>query len=204
MIDRNLYCETFSRLRASKKAKREVLQMKKNSSKRLPRVLRSAAIAAAMCMALAVTAGAVNIATDGELFRQFTVIWSGEDSLVVLSDQGEQVEISVVPEGQVTVEEGRMILHVQGEEIDITDEIADLGSYHYAYDMTVIHDDGSEEVRNIALEVRGSLEQWTLTQDNGDGTFFTMSSEDASEQAAAAAAEPSAAASIPAGETQAD
>lgn len=179
MIDQKLYRETFSQLHASQESKEEVIHMRKKTSAKLPKLLRGAAMAAAMCMALAVTAGAVNIATDGELFRQFTVIWSGENSLVAVSDQGEKVEITMVPEGQVTVENGRMILHAQGGEIDITDEIETMGSYHCAYDMTVVHDDGSEEVRTITLEVRGTLENWTLTQDNGDGTSYTTSSEDA-------------------------
>ena len=179
MVDQKLYCETFSQLHASQESKEEVIHMRKKTSAKLPKLLRGAAMAAAMCMALAGTAGAVNIATDGELFRQFTVIWSGENSLVAVSDQGEKVEITMVPEGQVTVENGRMILHAQGREIDITDEIETMGSYHCAYDMTVVHDDGSEEVRTITLEVRGTLENWTLTQDNGDGTSYTTSSEDA-------------------------
>ena len=179
MIDQKLYRETFSQLHASQESKEEVIHMRKKTSAKLPKLLRGAAMAAAMCMALAVTAGAVNIATDGELFRQFTVIWSGENSLVAVSDQGEKVEITMVPEGQVTVENGRMILHARGGEIDITDEIETMGSYHCAYDMTVVHDDGREEVRTITLEVRGTLENWTLTQDNGDGTSYTTSSEDA-------------------------
>ena len=70
MIDRNLYRETFSRLRASGEAKQEVLRKVKTmrEKKRLPKLLRTAVIAAAMCGALAVTAGAVNVATDGAFF----------------------------------------------------------------------------------------------------------------------------------------
>ena len=72
MIDKRMYRETFSQLRASDQAKQEVLQKMQEIKhrKRMPKVLRGAAIAAAMVMALAVTAGAVNVATDGELFRQ--------------------------------------------------------------------------------------------------------------------------------------
>ena len=183
MIDPKLYCETFSRLHASEEAKKEVLQMKEKKRVRMPKVLRGAAIAAAMAMALAVTAGAVNLATDGELFRYFTVVWAGEDSLLAVDGQGNQVEVTVVPEGQVTVEDGRMILHAQGEETDITDEIEAAGSYHFAYDMTVVHDDGSEEVRTITIDITGGPDQWTLTQDNGDGTQYTTSGPDGEEPA---------------------
>ena len=57
MIDKKLYCETFSRLHASEEAKKEVFQMTKKKGTRIPKLLRGAAIAAAMTMALAVTAG---------------------------------------------------------------------------------------------------------------------------------------------------
>lgn len=57
MIDKRLYQETFSHLRASDQAKQEVFQKMQEMKhrKRMPRVLRGAAIAAAMVMALAVT-----------------------------------------------------------------------------------------------------------------------------------------------------
>ena len=55
MIDKRLYQETFSHLRASDQAKQEVFQKMQEMKhrKRMPRVLRGAAIAAAMVMALA-------------------------------------------------------------------------------------------------------------------------------------------------------
>ena len=67
MIDKRLYQETFSHLRASDQAKQEVFQKMQEMKhrKRMPRVLRGAAIAAAMVMALAVTARAVNVARTG-------------------------------------------------------------------------------------------------------------------------------------------
>ena len=58
MINEKLYRETFSRLRASDEAKKEVL-MKMNEqtkTRRLPKILRAAAIAAMLTIALAVTA----------------------------------------------------------------------------------------------------------------------------------------------------
>ena len=177
MIDQKLYCETFSRLHASEEAKKEVFQMKKKKPMRLPKILRSAAIAAAMCTALAATAGAVNLATDGELFRQLTIVWAGGGSFLAEDDQGNAVKITLEPEGQVTVENGRMLLHTQGQEIDITDMMEITGSYHYEYDMTVVHEDGSEEIRTISIDITGSPEHWTLTQDNGDGTTYTTTSE---------------------------
>ena len=89
--------------------------------KRMPRVLRGAAIAAAMVMALAVTAGAVNVATDGEFFRQFTIVWTSGNQYLAQDNQGNEVYVTVAAGEPVTKENGRLILHAQGEEIDITE-----------------------------------------------------------------------------------
>ena len=172
MIDPKLYCETFSRLHASEEAKKEVLQMKEKKRMRMPKILRGAAIAAAMTMALAVTAGAVNLATDGELFRQFTIIWSEDNHYVAQDDQGNQVDITLMDGDLVTEEDGRLILHMNGENIDITEELEAEGVYACAYDMEVVHEDGSRETRTVSIQVTGSPENWTVTQDNGDGIAY--------------------------------
>ena len=109
MIDQKLYRETFSRLRASEEAKREVLERKRRGGGRLPQLLRGTVIAAAMCMALAVTAGAVNIATDGELFRRFTIVWTGEDELLATDGQGIEVQITLADQGPVWEQDGRVL-----------------------------------------------------------------------------------------------
>ena len=69
----------------------------------------------------------------------------------------------------VTEEDGRLILHVDGEDIDITEELETEGVYDYAYDMEVVREDGSRETRTVTIEVTGTPENWTVTQDNGDG-----------------------------------
>lgn len=50
MIDKNLYCETFSQLHASEEAKKEVFQnmQEKNTQRKMPKFLQTSAIAAAM------------------------------------------------------------------------------------------------------------------------------------------------------------
>ena len=97
MIDKRLYQETFSHLRASDQAKQEVFQKMQEMKhrKRMPRVLRGAAIAAAMVMALAVTAGAVNVATDGEFFRQFTIVWTSGNQYLAQDNQGNEVYVTI-------------------------------------------------------------------------------------------------------------
>lgn len=177
MIDKRMYRETFSQLRASDQAKQEVLQkmQEMKQRKRMPRVLRGAALAAAMMMALAVTAGAVNVAMDGALFRQFTIVWTSGDQYLARDDQGNAVSITLVDGDVVTEEDGRLILHVDGEDIDITDRLEADGVYTYAYDMEVVHEDGSRETRTVSIQVTGSPEQWTATQDNGDGMVYETS-----------------------------
>ena len=174
MIDKNLYRETFSQLRASDQAKQEVLQSMREIKhrKRMPKILRGAAIAAAMVMALAVTAGAVNVATDGALFRQFTIVWTSGNQYLAEDGQGNQVSITLMDGDVVTEEDGRLILHVDGEDIDITDELETEGVYTYACDMEVVREDGSRETRTVTIQVTGSPENWTATQDNGDGVVY--------------------------------
>lgn len=180
MIDKRLYQETFSHLRASDQAKQEVFQkmQKMKHRKRMPRVLRGAAIAAAMVMALAVTAGAVNVATDGEFFRQFTIVWTSGNQYLAQDNQGNEVYVTVAAGEPVTKENGRLILHAQGEEIDITEAMETAGAYHYAYDMDVVHEDGSRETRTVTIDVTGDLDRWTVSQDNGDGTSYETVSGD--------------------------
>ena len=121
-----MYRETFSQLRASDQAKQEVLQkmQEMKQRKRMPKVLRGAALAAAMMMALAVTAGAVNVATDGALFRQFTIVWTSGDQYLARMTRGTRC-----PSRWWTVtrseEDGRLIHHVDGEDVDITERLAE-------------------------------------------------------------------------------
>ena len=192
MIDKRMYRETFSQLRASDQAKQEVLQkmQEMKQRKRMPRVLRGAALAAAMVMALAITAGAVNVATDGALFRQFTIVWTSGDQYLARDDQGNAVSITLVDGDVVTEEDGRLILHVDGEDIDITEELETEGVYDYAYDMEVVREDGSRETRTVTIEVTGTPENWTVTQDNGDGVVYETSGGSGAAGNSAAAAEP--------------
>lgn len=180
MIDRRAYCETFSQLRASGDAKREALErMRHQRIKKKPRPLRVLGLTAAVVAALCVTAGAVNLATDGALFRQLRVVWQDDTRLELQDAEGNRVSAALVGENLVTREEGRLILHAGGEDMDITDAMAARGYYHYAYDMTVIHGDGAQELRTITIDVTGDLDGWIVTQNNGDGTAYTVAGGDA-------------------------
>lgn len=181
MIDERVYCETFSKLHASREAKEEVFRMMetRKQARRLPRVLRVAAMAAVMVMALAITAGAVNEATDGMLFRQLQITWVGADSNTLLAqdEDGNRVYLYTEPsiEEQVTQEDGRLILHAD-QDIDITDELAEKGSYHYEYDVTADWEDGREKTWTVTIDVTGDPESWSVTRSDGDVTH-TFNSE---------------------------
>lgn len=176
MIDKQAYCEMISRLHASQEAKKEVfhrMETRKHTG-RLPKLLRTIAVAAAMTAALAVTAGAVNLATDGEFFRRFTVIWADDDSLLARDGEGNQVLVTLAPDdGTVTWEDGRLTLHANGLDLDITEDVERAGAFHYEYELTVIREDGGQEVRTVTIDVTGDLERGSVTQNNGDGTSTT-------------------------------
>ena len=120
----------------------------------------------------------MNVATDGEFFRQFTIVWTSGNQYLAQDNQGNEVYVTVAAGEPVTKENGRLILHAQGEEIDITEAMEPAGAYHYAYDMDVAHEDGSRETRTVTIDVTGDLDRWTVSQDNGDGTSYETVSGD--------------------------
>lgn len=177
MIDKNLYCEIFSRLCASEKAKKEVFQMaeEKKRQMRMPKLLRTAAMTAALACALAVTAGAVNMATDGLLFRTLREVWSDgyETRCEAVDEAGNVIDITATAGASITTEDGWMILHAVNEDIDITGEIAETGAYHQEWIM---------KQRTVTVNVTGTQEDWTLveevTDQTGDIYRFTVTSDD--------------------------
>lgn len=161
MIDKRLYCETFSRLCASEEAKKEVFQMmnEKQSRRRFPRVLRTAAIAAVMTAALAVTAGAADLATGGEFFRSLRQVWTDgyETRYEAVDREGNEILLSVSEGARIeTRDDGRtMVLCAAGEEVNITEKLAEDGRYHFERET---------ESHSVSVDVTGSAEAWELTE----------------------------------------
>lgn len=172
MIDKRLYCETFSRLCASEEAKKEVFQLmnEKKQARHLPKVLRAGAIAAVMTVALAVTAGAADLASGGALFRSIREVWSDgyETRYEAVDRDGNQLMLSVSEGARIERrDDGRvMVLCAAGEEVDITAAMAGDGAYHF---------EKSTESRDIQVDVTGSVEKWELTETttDADGTTYT-------------------------------
>lgn len=172
MIDKRLYRETFSRLCASEEAKKEVFQMlnEKKQTRCLPRVLRAGTIAAAMALALAVTAGAADLASGGALFRSIRQVWSDgyETRYEAVDREGNQLMLSVSQGARIERrDDGRaMVLCAAGEEVDITERLNEDGAYHF---------EKSTESRDIQVDVTGSVEKWELTETttDADGVTYT-------------------------------
>lgn len=155
MIDEKLYRETFSRLQASDEAKKEVLlkmseMNEKKTMKRPWKALRVLALAAMLTLALAVTA---NAASNGTLFENLRIIWQDENFIVLEDDSGGRVEVvGVFADAQI--QDGKLILTVNEEKIDITEAIAESGFFS----VTAKCADGSE----AEVCVTGTLEDWEV------------------------------------------
>jgi len=160
VIDEKLYRETFSRLRASDEAKKEVL-LNMNETKKTMRkpfkALRAAVLAAMLTVALAVTA---NAASNGALFENLRIIWQDDSHIVMEDDDGNLVSV-VGTFADAELQDGRLVLTVDDAEYDITDDIVNNG----AYSATVKSADGSE----VEVSVTGTLEDWEVRTSAGDG-----------------------------------
>lgn len=171
MIDEKLYRETFSRLRASDEAKKEVLvkmnEMNGKKTLRRPlRALRAVALAAMLTLALAVSA---NAASNGALFENMRIIFQDDSRIVLENDAGARVEVTGVF-ADAQLEDGKLILTVDNAEFDITDEIAENGVY-----TGTVKTAGGEDV---GVTVTGTLEdcEVQLSSQGGDEDY-TISTE---------------------------
>ena len=175
MIDENLYRETFSRLRASGEAKKEVLlQMNetKKSTRRPWKALRAAGLAAMLTVALAVSA---NAASGGELlesiYRSFAITLTttnGDETFTVNVSDGVPdgtIQGLFSEQGSAVTEErdGRLYLKINGEETDITDALTQNGEY------TMEVEDG--DVTTI-ITVQGTVEDHMILSSAEDSNMY--------------------------------
>ena len=171
MIDERLYRETFSRLRASGEAKKEVLlkmnEMKEKKKALRPlKALRVLALAAMLTLALAVTA---NAASNGALLENLRIIWQDGSRIVLEDDTGARVEV-IGAYANAELRDGKLMLTVDDETaIDITEDIVKNGSY-----TATVNRDGTE----VNVTVTGSLEDWNIETSFEDGSMsYGMDSE---------------------------
>lgn len=167
MIDKKLYCETFSRLHASEEAKKEVFQMKENRRGKMPRLMRTAAIAAVLTVALAVTASATDLPKTialavSAVFTNYQEVWSnGYQSVYAATDEeGNEYTMTVRQGSTMYWENDRLMLSAAGETVDVTDELTETGQYHF--EKTV-------EGSTVVVDVTGTTQDWTMTEVWNDG-----------------------------------
>ena len=153
-MDKRLFCETFSRLRASDEAKEEVLAMTQETKKRRTGAARVLTIAAAVVLALAVTAGAANEFTDGALFSILSAVWHDEAQTVYQDENGNTYRVYEL-QGEVEERDGRLFLVVGDEEIDVTDALDAEGVYRYETERDGV---------TLVMEISGSPEDWTCVK----------------------------------------
>lgn len=158
MINEKLYHATFSRLCASEEAKKEVLAKMKEQTKQrhLPKILRAAAIAAMLTIALAVTA---NAATNGVLFENLRIVFQSDSEIILEDDAGNRVSVVGV-NADAELRDGRLILTTNGEETDVTDALENDGTY------TTSVPAGDTE---IEVTISGSLDNWYITTSSESG-----------------------------------
>ena len=147
-MDRRLYRDTFSKLHASQDRIQEVLSMTQEmntTQRRSRRVRRSVLLAAAIMASLCVCAGAANAATGGALAERITycigdMLQINDYKMVAQTNEGGQVIVYSTPV-DVPKEDGRVLLHLGEETIDITQELKENNAYTYE------HTDGDTTIR---------------------------------------------------------
>lgn len=143
MIDEKLYRETFSRLHASGEAKKEVL-LKMNEAKKTRRPLRALrvlALAAALTLALAVTA---NAASGGELFKTLRIIWQDGSTIMMEDEQGNYITVTTNGYTNAEVKDGKLKVEGVGD--------GDSASSVMTGRFTMESSDGTEVEINVTEE----------------------------------------------------
>lgn len=172
MIDRDLYRETFSRLCASDEAKKEVFQMmEKQKKSRIPKLLRGAAIAAAMTLALAVTAAAANAATDGMLLNgiMFHILSVDENHMELMDEEGNRFSVTAVDGDLVREEDGRVYIQTDSGDVDITASLLEEGSYTFECELNTAMENGSLETGVMEVQITGVPGDLTVSWKSVDG-----------------------------------
>ncbi|MGO5022716.1 hypothetical protein ACTQ4E_06425 [Lawsonibacter sp. LCP25S3_G6] len=151
--------------------------MTQAKEKKVRRPFRAALIAAAAVAMMVVGVGAANPEAVQELFVQIaTVVRVDEYRQEMVTSEGESITVLSIPEVNVENRDGQAILIVDEEERDITQALAEQGTY--VYEKTTPQD------TKLCVEVTGSAEQWEITvsmEEEGKqvGSFTTSSEENA-------------------------
>ena len=133
MNNRDKYKKAFSVLKASTQTDWEAIMEQKAKKKHGKTVMKLVLLAAVVCL-MTVTASADSVR---QLFG-----WGGN---MEITDHGNGVEIVVNTDEltePVEIRDGRMYFIVNGENLDITDQVSQTKAFTYSYEDTagIIHD----------------------------------------------------------------
>lgn len=150
-MNQTLYHETISALRPSEGKIEEVITM--TEQKKIKSRGRAALIALAACAALIGSAGAANAVTGGEFWLNLeNYIQVNVFKSVAVSPDGDTTAL-INMTTEIQQRDGRTILVVPGDEVDITDALIENGTYHYE------RTDGGTVCE---VDVTGTPEHWTM------------------------------------------
>lgn len=139
MFDPKLYCNDCDRLCLDEEKIKEMVTMTENQKKPVHRPARVALVVAALAAALGITASAAEIPAIKEFFTtMFITIAIKDDPALGLS----------LPTVSVEEREGRRILVVNEDEVDVTDALVQKGEYLYEGDgfQVAVDEDGAAVV----------------------------------------------------------
>lgn len=178
MFDPKLYHEACRELRAPEEKIEEILTMAKNgNTKKQIRPVRTLLVAAAAIAMMAVGVSAANPeAMQGIFARITTVVCVDEFRQEMATTDGEEITVFSVPKIEIKDQDGRAVLIIDEEQTDITDALAQEGSY--------VYEKNTQEGTSLTVSVKGSgAEDWTMEvsmRENGQEAFSyrTESGED--------------------------
>lgn len=157
MFDPNAYRETCSELRLSEKKLQEVIRMTEQANHKTGRPLRVGLIAAALCALLAVSVSAANPQVlEGLVATIRSSVTVGEYREELVMEDGVQLTALRFPEVTAEERDGRTVLTVDGQEMDITDAMARDGTYTWTYE-----DEGATVSVQVYLDEQGALQTIT-------------------------------------------
>ncbi len=182
MFDPRSYRDACSRLTLGQDKMEEIIAMTENENKKTSRrPLRVAVIAAAMVAALGITAGAAQL----PVVQDFII--TVRSALFVTGTNADGSFVGVkLPEVTLDTADGKTILTVDGEAVDVTDALAKDGEYTYHKDLAdssydvVVKADGTYTVTGYDADgekvVNYTAETWI---DPADGKYsVTITGED--------------------------
>lgn len=173
MFDPRSYREACDMLALDTEKIEEMITMTENSKKRaVRRPARVALVAAALAAALCVTAAAAELPAVKEFFATVFVTVSVNGDLAADID---------LPSVAVEEREGRSILVVNGEETDITDDLARKGEFLYEGDGFQVQVDENGVAIVTAYGEDGMLVTYSTELGGGENAVYTVTADESAE-----------------------